>query len=38
MLSVIRDMWLFKSILALLDTPFFYAGVAWLQRWKPGPL
>jgi queuosine precursor transporter len=38
MLTVIRDMWLFKSMLALLDTPFFYAGVAWLQRWKPGPL
>jgi uncharacterized PurR-regulated membrane protein YhhQ (DUF165 family) len=28
---------LFKTIMALLDTPFFYLGVAWLKRWRPAP-
>jgi uncharacterized integral membrane protein (TIGR00697 family) len=38
MLTTIRDMWLFKTLMALADTPFFYLGTAWLQRWRPGPL
>jgi uncharacterized integral membrane protein (TIGR00697 family) len=37
MLATIGDMWLFKTIMALLDTPFFYLGVAWLKRWRPAP-
>jgi uncharacterized integral membrane protein (TIGR00697 family) len=35
---IIVDMWLFKTLMALADTPFFYAGTWLLQRWKPGPL
>jgi len=33
MLSVIFDLWLFKASIALLDTPFFYLGVARIPRW-----
>lgn len=33
MISTILDLWLFKTILALCDTPFFYAGTWALTRW-----
>lgn len=33
MMSTILDLWLFKAMVALLDTPFFYLGTAWLGRW-----
>ena len=33
MMGTILDLWLFKTILALLDTPFFYAGTWALTRW-----
>ncbi len=33
MLSVMLDLWLFKALVALLDTPFFYLGTAWLSKW-----
>jgi uncharacterized integral membrane protein (TIGR00697 family) len=36
--SVIVDMWLFKTLMALLDTPFFYLGTWGLQRWRATPL
>lgn len=38
MWSIILDLWLFKALLALCDTPFFYWGTALLQRWRPRPL
>jgi queuosine precursor transporter len=38
MLTTIRDMWMFKSLMALADTPFFYWGTAVLQRWRPPAL
>lgn len=33
MMSTILDLWLFKAIMALLDTPFFYAGTAFLEKY-----
>ncbi|MBI1353026.1 MAG: queuosine precursor transporter [Acidobacteria bacterium] len=33
MMSTILDLWLFKAIIALCDTPFFYAGTWALRRW-----
>ncbi|HEX9793416.1 MAG TPA: queuosine precursor transporter [Planctomycetota bacterium] len=33
MLPVIFDLWLFKALIALLDTPLFYLGTAGLRRW-----
>lgn len=38
MAALVWDMWLFKLVVALCDTPFLYAGVALLQRWRPPPL
>lgn len=38
MMTTIRDMWIFKSLVALCDTPFFYLGTWWLQRWRPAAL
>ena len=38
MLSTIWDLWLFKLLIALADTPFFYFGTIWLRRWRPSPL
>ncbi|MCA8974253.1 MAG: queuosine precursor transporter [Planctomycetes bacterium] len=35
---MIVDLWLFKSLIALADTPLFYYGAWWLQRWRPAPL
>lgn len=29
---IIRDGFIFKAVFALLDTPFFYLGVAWMRR------
>ncbi|MDA0668017.1 MAG: queuosine precursor transporter [Planctomycetota bacterium] len=33
---VILDLWLFKASVALLDTPLFYLGAAYLPRWMRG--
>jgi uncharacterized integral membrane protein (TIGR00697 family) len=33
MMGTILDLWLFKTIVALLDTPLFYAGTWALTRW-----
>ena len=33
MASVVLDLWLFKAMMALLDTPLFYLGTAGLERW-----
>lgn len=33
--ATVRDLWLFKVIVALLDTPFFYAGVYLLRHHVP---
>ena len=33
MLTIILDLWLFKALVALLDTPLFYFGTATLERW-----
>lgn len=33
MIGTILDLWMFKTLIALLDTPFFYAGTWALQRW-----
>lgn len=38
MLELVLDLWLFKLLVALADTPFFYWGTFWLQRWRPTPL
>ncbi|MGE3171706.1 MAG: queuosine precursor transporter [Planctomycetota bacterium] len=38
MFSTIRDMWFLKSLMALVDTPLCYLGVAVLGRWRPRPL
>ena len=32
MAAIVFDLWLFKTLVALLDTPFFYPGTAWLRR------
>ncbi|MBC8369594.1 MAG: queuosine precursor transporter [Planctomycetes bacterium] len=33
MLVAILDLWLFKSLVALFDTPLFYLGAHYLPRW-----
>ena len=33
MMTTILDLWLFEAMVALLDTPLFYIGTAWLGRW-----
>jgi hypothetical protein len=33
MLGTIGDLWLYKLIIALLDTPFFYAGTYFLEKY-----
>jgi queuosine precursor transporter len=33
MFEIIWDLWVFKAIIALLDTPLFYLGTAALNRW-----
>jgi len=38
MAEVIFDLWLFKALVALADTPFFYAGTWLLQRLRTTPL
>ena len=38
MFETIMDLWLFKLLVALLDTPFAYLGVAVWRRWKVRPL
>ena len=35
MLATTLDLWLFKALCALVDTPLFYAGVAWFRRYCP---
>jgi len=32
MIATILDLWLFKALVALLDTPLFYLGTAWFRR------
>jgi len=36
MLGTILDLWLFKAMVALLDTPLFYAGTWVMMRWTGG--
>lgn len=38
LLGIVLDLWLFKALVALADTPLFYLGTWWLQRWRPAPL
>lgn len=38
MITVIRDLWLFKALVALADTPLFYLGTWWFQRKESEPL
>ncbi|MEZ5393380.1 MAG: queuosine precursor transporter [Bryobacterales bacterium] len=33
MMATIWDLWLYKAIVALLDTPFFYAGTFFLEKY-----
>ena len=33
MLATIRDLWLYKMIIALVDTPLFYWGTAFLEKY-----
>lgn len=33
MIGAVLDLWLFKAMVALLDTPLFYAGTWWMKRW-----
>jgi len=33
---VILDLWMFKASIALLDTPLFYLGAAYLPQWMRG--
>lgn len=33
MFGTILDLWLFKALMALCDTPLFYAGTFWLRNW-----
>ncbi len=37
MLQTALDLWLFKALVALCDTPFFYGGTWLLRRWISGP-
>lgn len=36
--ALIWELWLFKTLVALADTPLFYLGTWWLQRWPGKPL
>lgn len=36
--ALVFDLWLFKALMALADTPFFYLGTHWLLRLKLRPL
>lgn len=36
--AIVFDLWLFKALVALADTPFFYAGTWWLQSLRLRPL
>lgn len=36
--ATILDLWMFKALVALADTPFFYAGVIWLKNIRLRPL
>lgn len=38
MVAIVFDLWLFKALVALLDTPFFYLGAWGMHRWRPAPL
>lgn len=38
MTSIILDLWLFKALVALADTPLFYYGTWVMQRWRPTTL
>ena len=38
MLSTVLDLWLFKALCALADTPLFYFGTWWLKRTPTQPL
>lgn len=38
MLAVILDLWFFKALVALADTPLFYLGTWFFQRKQPAPL
>ena len=38
MLSLILSAWLFKTLVALADTPLFYLGTWWLKRSPSRPL
>lgn len=38
MAAIVVDLWLFKTLVALADTPLFYLGTWWLQRWPMRPL
>lgn len=38
MLAIALDLWLFKALVALADTPFFYLGTWWLKRLPTRPL
>ena len=38
MLSLILSAWLFKTLVALADTPQFYLGTWWLKRSPSRPL
>ncbi|MBC8329408.1 MAG: queuosine precursor transporter [Planctomycetes bacterium] len=37
MMSTIFDLWLFKTLVAVADTPFFYLGTALLRRYVGDP-
>lgn len=36
--AIVFDLWLFKALVALADTPLFYAGTWWLRRVALPPL
>jgi len=38
MIWIVLDLWLFKTLVALVDTPLFYCGVWWMHRWRPARL
>lgn len=38
LVATIFDLWLFKALVALADTPLFYAGTIWLQKLRMRPL
>lgn len=38
MAGMIFDLWLFKALVAMFDTPLFYWGTALMRRWRPARL